>query len=37
VELAVATARKGGATVSDVVNASGVDGLRRSGARADVR
>ena len=29
VELAVATARKGGATVSDVVNASGVDGLRR--------
>ena len=30
VELAVATARKGGATVSDVVNTSGVDDLVRS-------
>jgi DNA polymerase (family X) len=37
VELAVATARKGGATISDVVNASGVDGLRRSSGDADLR
>ena len=37
VELAVATARRGGATVADVVNASGVDGLRRFSGGADLR